>query len=282
MLTMEVDGGISMSRLRELASRIRALFSKSRLDQDLDEELRAHLEMLVEENVRRGMRVEEARNAARRSFGGVEQTKEAYRDQRGLPIIDSLARNLRYGVRMLRRHPGFTGVAVLTLALGIGANTAIFSVLNAVLLHSFPYKDPDKLVLLAEKRREMSMLALSFPDFVDWRSQNHVLTSAGAVRRWNPNLTGDGEPERLQAAMVTAEIFPTLGISPLLGRVFVDDEDRPGAARVVVLSHNFWQRRFGTDQNVVGSVLTLDQKTYTVIGVMPPRFEFKQIGRAHV
>jgi len=248
-----------MTRLREFASRIRALFSKSRLDQDLDEELRAHLEMLVEENVRRGMRVEDARSAARRSFGGIEQTKEAYRDQRGLPIIDSLARDLRYGLRMLRRHPGFTVVAVLTLTLGIGANTAIFSVLNAVLLHSFPYKDPDKLVLLAEKRREMNLLAFSFPDFVDWRSQNHVLESAGAVRRWNPNLTGDGEPERLQAAMVTAEIFPTLGIAPRLGRVFVDEEDRPGAERAVVLSYTFWQRRYGSDESVIGNIVTLDQ-----------------------
>jgi predicted permease len=261
-------------RLRELASRIRGLFSQNRLDRDLDEELSVHLEMLVEENVRRGMSLKEARYAARRSFGGIEQTKEAYRDQRGLPILDSLARDLRYGLRMLGRHPGFTVVAVLTLALGIGANTAIFSVLNAVLLHSFPYKDPDKLVLLAEKRREMSMLALSFPDFVDWRSQNHVLESAGAVRRWNPNLTGDGEPERLQAAMVTADVFPTLGIAPRLGRVFVDAEDRPGSERVIVLSYKFWQRRYGSDESVIGNILILDQQPYTIIGVMPPRFEF--------
>lgn len=263
-----------MSRLRELASRISGMFGRNRLDRDLDEELSVHLEMLVEENVRRGMSLTEARYAAQRSFGGVEQTKEAYRDQRGLPIMDSLARDLRYGLRMLRRHPGFTLVAVLTLALGIGANTAIFSVLNAVLLHSFPYKDPDKLVLLAENRREMTLLALSFPDFIDWRSQNHVLESAGAVRRWNPNLTAEGEPERLQAAMVTAEIFPTLGIAPRLGRVFVDEEDRPGAERVVVLSYNFWQRRYGFDESVIGKTLTLDQQPYTIIGVMPPRFEF--------
>jgi putative ABC transport system permease protein len=265
---------ITMSRLREFSSRIRGLFAKARLDEDLDEELRAHLEMLVEENLRRGMSPEEARNAARRSFGGVEQTKEAYRDQRGLPIIDSLARDVRYGFRMLRRNPGFGTVAVVTLALGIGANTAIFSVVNAVLLHSFPYRDADKLVLLAEKRREIGLIGLSYPDFVDWRSQNHVLESVGAVRRWNPNLTGEGEPERLQAAMVTAEIFPTLGISPHLGRVFIDDEDQPGAARVAILSYSFWQRRFGSDEQVIGRSLTLDQKPYTVIGVMPPRFEF--------
>src|SRR5712692_778369 len=253
-----------MGKLREIGSRMRGLFGKGRLDQDLDDELRAHLEMLVDENLRRGMTIEEARRAARLSFGGVEQTKEAYRDQRGLPVVDSVLRDLRYGFRMLRRHPGFTVVAVLTLALGIGANTAIFSVLNAVLLHSFPYKDPDKLVLLAEKRREMNLLAFSFPDFVDWRSQNHVLESAGAVRRWNPNLTGDGEPERLQAAMVTAEIFPTLEIAPRLGRVFVEEEDRPGAERVVVLSYNFWQRRYGSDESVIGNIITLDQQPYTI------------------
>ena len=263
-----------MSKLREFGSRIRGQFGNDRLDRDLDDELRAHLEMLVEENLRRGMNVREARRAARVAFGGIEQTKEAYRDQRGLPVVDSVLRDVRYAVRMLRRHPGFTAVAIVTLALGIGANTAIFSVVNAVLLHSFPYKDPNNLVLIAEKRREMNLLSLSYPDFVDWRSQNQVLESMGGVRRWNPNLTGAGEPERLQAAMVTSEIFLTLGIAPKLGRVFVDDEDRPGSARVIVLSYSFWQRRFGSDEKVLGAVLTLDEKAYTVIGVMPQRFEF--------
>jgi putative ABC transport system permease protein len=263
-----------MAWLRQLASRIRGLFGRTRLDQELDEELQAHLEMLIEENLRQGMSPETARNAARRSFGGLEQTKEAYRDRRGLPIIDSLARDVRYGLRMLRRYPGFTVVAVLTMALGIGANTAIFSIVNAVLLHSFPYKDPYKLVLLAEKRREMSLLALSYPDFVDWHSQNHVLESVGAVRRWNPNLTGGGEPVRLQAAMITAEIFPTLGIAPLVGRAFVAEDDRPGAERGVVLSYDFWKHRFGGDASIIGELLTLDQQPYTILGVMPQRFEF--------
>src|SRR5712692_6341683 len=249
-----------MGKLREIGSRMRGLFGKGRLDQDLDDELRAHLEMLVDENLRRGMTIEEARRAARLSFGGVEQTKEAYRDQRGLPVVDSVLRDLRYGFRMLRRYPGFTVVAVVTLALGIGANTAIFSVVNAVLLHSFPYKDPNKLVLLAEKRREMNLLALSYPDFVDWRSQNNVLESAGAVRRWNADLTGSGEPDRLQAAMVTAEIFPTLGIPPQFGRALVEDDDRTGAPRVAVLSYNFWQRRYGADEDVIGKTLILDQQ----------------------
>ncbi len=183
-----------MRMLREFGWRVRGLFGKSRLDTDLDSELQMHLEMLIEENLSRGMTVEEARRAALRSFGGFEQTKEAYRDQRGLPIIDSLVRDFRYGLRMLRRHPGFTAIAIFTLALGIGANTAIFSVVNAVLLHSFGYREPDKLVLLAEKRREMNLLALSFPDFVDWKSENHVLDSVGAVRRWNPNLPALASP----------------------------------------------------------------------------------------
>ena len=263
-----------MTKLRELASRIRGFFSKDSLDRDLDDELRAHLEMLVEENVSRGMTIEEARNAARRSFGGLEQTKEAYRHQRGLPVVDSLSRDFRYGLRMLRRYPGFTVVAVVTLALGIGANTAIFSVVNAALLHPFGYLEPDKLVLLAEKRREMNLIALSYPDFVDWKTQNQVFDSMGAVRRWNPNLTGAGEPERLQAAMVTVGIFPTLGIAPHIGRVFDETEDRPGGERVAVLSYNFWLRRFGGVPGVLGEYLTLDQQSYTIVGVMPPRFEF--------
>ena len=263
-----------MTWLREFATRIRGFFGRTRLDQELDEELQTHLEMLIEENLRQGMSPADAHKAARRSFGGLEQTKEAYRDRRGFPILDSLARDVRYGLRMLRRHPGFTVVAVLTMALGIGANTAIFSVVNAVLLHSFPYKDPNQLVLLAEKRRGMSLLALSYPDFVDLHSQNHVLESVGAVRRWNPNLSGGGEPSRLQAAMITAEIFPTLGIAPLVGRSFVAEEDRPGAERVVVLSYNFWQHRYGGDVSILGQLLILDQQPYTIVGVMPQRFEF--------
>jgi putative ABC transport system permease protein len=253
---------------------LRDLIRNPRVERELADELRFHIERQIEQNIAAGMSAEEARHAAVRLFGGAEQLKEECRDARGTRLMGDLVQDIRYALRMLRKNPGFTAVAVLTLALGIGVNTAIFSVVNAVLFHPFPYKDAERLALLCEQSEKRPFIALSVPDYYDWERENHTFESMGAVLRWTPTLTGSGEPEQLSAATVTAGIFKTLGMAPEIGRTFGPSEDRPGAQAVVVLSHKLWQRRFGSDPGIVGKGIALDGESYTVIGVMPPRFEF--------
>ncbi|HET9529080.1 MAG TPA: ABC transporter permease, partial [Blastocatellia bacterium] len=187
--------------------------------------------------------------------------------------MESLLNDVRYGTRMLLKKPAFTAIAVLALALGIGANSAIFSVVNSVLLQPLPYKEADRLVILWEKVPQMDT-SVAYLNFVDWREQNQVFESISAFRRDSFNLTGAGEPERLQGRMVSASFFGTLGVRPALGRDFTADEDRPGAERTVVLSHELWQRRFGGEESILGRQLTLNEQAYTVVGVMPQDFDF--------
>ena len=185
--------------------------------------------------------------------------------------METLWQDLKYGARQLLRSPGFTVVAVLTLALGIGANTAIFSVVNGVLLRPLPYPEPDRLVFLSEWSEQVPGMSISMANFNDWREMNTVFDSLFAYRRQNVILTGEGEPERLQMRQVSHGIFPTLGIKPILGRPFTPEEDKVGAERVVLLGEGFWLRRFGGDPGVVGKALVLDGESYTVIGVLPTR-----------
>jgi putative ABC transport system permease protein len=189
-------------------------------------------------------------------------------------MLTDLWQDLRFGARMLRTQPGFTLIAILTLALGIGANTAIFSIVNAVLLRPFPYQAPERLVILQERYTAVGF-SPSYPNFADWRTQNTVCSSMSAVRQNESfNLTGAGEPERLQGQRVSAEFFSTLGVQPLVGRDFLAEEDRAGATPAVILSYGLWQRRFGNDPGVVGKQLTLNNQSYTVVGVTPPDFHF--------
>ena len=268
-----------MSRLREFASRVRGLFWKSRLDPDLDEELRTHLDMLVEENLRRGMTVEEARRAARRSFGGVTQTKEAYRDQRGLPIVETLIQDIRYGARLLRKNPGFTAVALITLALCIGANTAIFSVVSGILLRPLPYPEPDRLVRFMQSysQKGLSPWNMSQMNFAAYREQSRSFEALAAMSiSGGANLTGVGEPERIQLIRATADFFKVFEVEPLLGRTFRPEEETPGKNAVCVLSYSFWQSRFGGDPDAVGTTLLLNDVATEVIGVMPEGFDFPE------
>ena len=196
-------------------------------------------------------------------------------NRRSIMIAD-LWQDLRFGARMLLKQPGFTLIAVLTLALGIGANTAIFSIVNAVLLRPFPYKEPGRLVILRERVSGGSGFSPSYPNFADWRAQNTVFDSmAAALGNQSFNLTGAGEPERLQGRIVSAEFFSTLGIKPLIGRDFLAEEDRPGATPAAILSYGFWRRRFGEDPSVIGKRLTLNNQNFTVVGVTPPNFQFE-------
>ncbi len=188
--------------------------------------------------------------------------------------MQTLWQDLRYGARMLLKQPSFTLIAVLTLALGIGANTAIFSVINGVLLRPLPYEQSDRLVLVNERSRQMDGMSISWPNYTDWRAQQRVFDGIAVYNRGNYNLTGTGEPEQLRAGQVTANLFSVLRVKPLVGRVFTADEDKPGGAPVVVLSYGLWQRRFGGDAGLVNRTLSLNDKSYTVIGVMPEGFKF--------
>ena len=264
-----------MRWIYKLPLRFRSLFRKDRAEQDLDEELRFHVEKLIEENVAQGMTPEEARYAALREFGGLEQLKEECRDSWGIRMINEFVQDIRYGLRQLRRNPGFTLVAVLTLALGIGANTAIFTVVDAVLLEPLPYKDPQRLVLVRERvpRILPEPVALPAPDVVTLERESHSFSAVGAFQNQQRDLTGGGAPERINVARVTANLFPLLGVRPLLGRLFTQQEDEPDR-HVVLLSYNLWQERFGGDKQILGKTVALDRKSHVVVGVMPPDFSF--------
>ncbi|MEJ7617875.1 MAG: ABC transporter permease, partial [Pyrinomonadaceae bacterium] len=182
--------------------------------------------------------------------------------------------DVRYAVRMLVKNPATTVVAIIALALGIGANTAIFSVVNAVLLSPLPYQDPDRLVRLSEDSPQVPEMSISYPNFLDWREQNKVFTGIAATQFRSLNLIGDGEPERLAGRAVSAEFFDVLGVRPAMGRSFTPEEDRPGANRVCIISHGLWQRRFGSDQKIIGRELNLSGEPYNVIGVLSASYRF--------
>ncbi len=261
--------------LRKQFHRLRASLRRGKIEREMDAEMRLHLEMETAENVRRGMSEEEARLAAQRSFGGVERVKEAYRDVSRIRWIEEFWQDAWYGARMLLKQPGFTIVAVLTLALGIGANSAIFSVVNAVLLRPLPYRDPDRIVMVGhyQPNGERWFAGAVGADFLGWRDQAQVFEQIAAYTFDTVDLTGN-EPERLTAGFVSASLFATLGVEPAVGRTFTPAEDDAGGVPVVILSHGLWQRRFGGDPQVIGRMLTLAGESRTVIGIMPPGFQF--------
>jgi putative ABC transport system permease protein len=246
------------------------------VERELDDELRFHLERQIEVNVGMGMSREEARTAALRSFGGVEQTREACRDERGVRLIEDLGSDLHYGLRVLRSSPGFTAVAVATLALGVGASTAVFSVVNGVLLRRLPFPGSEQIVTLWNTYPKLGSEKeeVSPPDFCDWRAQNHSFNQLAAYERFFYVLTGDPAPVRLRASRVSGDFFAAMGVKPLLGRPLLPADDHEGAQHVVVLSHRLWASRFGADPSVVGRTVTLTGIPHTVVGVMPAGFEF--------
>jgi predicted permease len=253
---------------------LRALLQKQRLEAEMDQEIQAHIEMRTQENLAAGMTPGEARSAALRQFGWTESIKESCRDQWGIRWLEQLAQDVRFGVRMLYKSPGFTAVTVLTLALGVGANTAIFSVVDAVLLHPLAYPDSGGLVSLCERGPDWSGGSISYPNFVDWKTQQSVFERFGVYTGNNSTLTDAGEPVRLAGALMSAEVFAALRTRPEIGSVFREDEDKPGAAPVVVISHALWQNRFGRDAGIVSKTIRLNGKPYSVLGVMPAGFEF--------
>jgi putative ABC transport system permease protein len=263
-----------MSWLRMLAARLKGTWRRPEIERELGEELRAHLEMLVEENMRRGMPADEARRQAKLELGNLSRIREDYRDQARVPFLEVLLQDLRYGLRMLRKSPAFAAVAIATLALGIGANAAIFSVVNGVLLRPLPYDDPSRLVYVISSapERGFTNYATSPPDFRTLRERNHTLSNLSALYTSSFNLTGVPQPEKLSGEVVSAEYFTTLGVKPMIGRGFLPNEEKWGEHHVVVVSEGFWRSHLNADANINGKTLSLHGETYNVVGVMPASF----------
>lgn len=256
--------------LGRLWRRLRALVRRGEMEQELEEELRYHLEREVEQNISAGMSPEEARYAARRSFGGVEQSKEECRDARGLGLIDDLWQDVRYGVRMLIKRPGFTIIAVATLALGIGANTAIFSLINATLWQELPVSEPESLVYVFSGNPSNPYSNASYPDYVEFRDQNQVFDGLAAWGGISASINSNDQTDLVVGAIVSGNFFDLIGVRATLGRALTSEDDRtPGAHPVVVISHGLWQRRFGGNAGVVGQQISLNGQSFTIIGVLP-------------
>ncbi|MEX2260660.1 MAG: ABC transporter permease [Bryobacteraceae bacterium] len=268
-----------MDTLRELLARLRSFFRKQARDEDLDQELSAHLDFAIEDNIRRGMAPEEARRRALVSIGGIERAKEEHRDSRGLPALDTIVRDLRYAVRTLRRDAGLATFAVLIVGLGVGASSTVFSVVDALLLRPLPFDDPGRLVWIANGQSEnLSAQTVQVANLLELREHSQ---SFSVVAGYSPfygagdiRLTGTGEPERLTGVPVTEDFFRLVGIQPQLGRFFTAEECRWNAPKAVVLSHGFWQRRFAADRGIVGRSIILDGAPATLVGVLPASFDF--------
>src|SRR5215467_14099873 len=270
-----------MRMWQELTFIIRRLIHRRRAERELDEEIRAHLEMEVERNVAEGMSPEDARLAARRSFGSVALSKEDSRAMWGFWSLEILWQDLRYGVRMLLKNPGLTTIAVITLSLGVGANTAIFTLLDKVLIRTLPVERPDQLVTFVEDAGGAPAI-FSYPLYAELRDRNDVLSGVVAYDQKPFSLSDGSQSERVVGQIVSGNYFATLGVRPALGRFFLPEEDRtPGTHPVIVISHGLWRRRFGADPAVIGKTLTLNAYRYTVVGVAPSEFTGTTRGTAN-
>ncbi|HZU25287.1 MAG TPA: ABC transporter permease [Bryobacteraceae bacterium] len=263
--------------IADLLFRVRALFRRGAVEAEMEDELRFHRERQLAKLVNSGMSAAEARRRVQMDFGGLDQVREECRDARGARLIEIAAQDLRYGFRVLRKSPGFTVVALLTLAIGIGANTAIFSVLYGVLLRPLPYSDASRLIVMNETTPKVGLVSVSIPNFLDWRAQSHSFAGMAAVNDVGFNLSGlNGPPENVTGEAVSPNFLSLLGAHPFLGRDFYPAEEKPGAAPVVLLSYQLWQSHFGADRNVMGRTVTLDGRAFTIIGVLPPEFRWLQ------
>jgi len=263
--------------MTKLLFRLRALFRRKSMETSLDEEVQGHLRMAAQEHMEQGESAERARAAALREFGNVGLVEEVTRDMWGWSWLETLLQDLRYGLRMLGKNPSFSAVAVLTLALGIGANTAVFSLVNTILLRPLPYRNPSELVVVSETVPQMGgdlEVGMAAGEYLDYRDRNRSFVETGAYEDAGFNLTGEGNPLRINAAAVTASVFQLLGVPPRLGHVFTAEEERNGGAAVAVLSYSLWQRHYGGDAGILGKTIKLDEKPHLVLGVMPPSFHF--------
>ncbi|HEY6350349.1 MAG TPA: ABC transporter permease [Candidatus Angelobacter sp.] len=258
-----------MAWLRSFAS---PLFRRSPIEGEMEEELRAHIQHRADDLERSGLPRKEAERQARIEFGGYQKFKEECREALGTRLSQTFVQDVRYGLRMLRKSPGFTSVAVLTLALGIGANTAIFSVVYGVLLRSLPYKDPARLVVLQETTPMVGTVSVSYPNFLDWRAQSHTFSQLSVVQDVAFNLAGVSQPESISGHAVSPNFLSMMGVRPFLGRDFDSSEEKPGTPPVVLLSYRLWQSHLGGDRNAIGRTITLDDRSFTIVGVLPPDY----------
>ena len=261
--------------LRVIAFRLRALFFMDRVDAEFQAELSTHLDLLTDEYIRSGHSPEEARRLAHLRLGGATQLRESHRDGQGIPFLETVVQDLRYTVRMLRAKPVFTAVAVITLALGIGANTAIFSVVNAAFLRPLPYPESDRLYVVRRVGNRFGGASLSMPMYIAWQKQQGLFEHLALFRWTGPaTLTSSGEAERINTAGATTDFFAALGVHPLLGRDFRPEEGQVGGSNVVLLSERMWRNRFHSDPNILGTNVVVNEQPFTVIGVLPRNFDF--------
>jgi predicted permease len=254
------------------------LFKKEKTERQLDSELRFHVEQLAEDYVDRGMDPDQALRRARIEFGGMEGVKEDCRESRWVHMLDTFLQDTRYSLRLMRKNPGFTLIAMLTLTLGIGANTAIFSVVNGVLLNPLPFPEPGQLVALHESKVNFERGSISYPNFRDWQKDNHTFSAMAISRGYAFSLTGLGDAEQVQGELISSDFFPLLGVSPVIGRQLAPGEDEIGAAPVVLISQGLWQEKFASARGVLGKAITLDGRRYSVIGVIPASFDLAMPG----
>jgi len=269
-----------MRKLRAWLFRLQGLFIKDARERDFADELESHLQMHIDDNIRAGMSPQEARRVAVMKLGGVEQTKEAYRDRATIPFLESVVQDLRFTFRQLRKNPAFTVTATAMVALGIGASVAIFAFVDAALIKPLPYQNPSRLLYVTETTPDIPRAALSYPDYVDWKKLNTTFDSLDVYNQRGYVLTTSAGMELVGGARVTAGFFRTLGVGPLLGRDFHVGEDSPEAARTVMLSYASWQKRFGGKQEIVGQSITIDETPYIIIGVLPQNFHFAPVETA--
>lgn len=262
-----------MSTLRAFLYRTFGLFRPSPADADFAAELESHIAMHTADNVRLGLTPEEARRTALIRLGGAEQARQVYRERSRLPFLETLAQDVAYGLRVLRKNPSFALITIFTLALGIGANTALFSIVNSVLLHPLPYPHPDELVAVHESKANFDQGSISYPNFRDWQRNNKTLAALAISHQRRFTLTGTGDAERVPGDYVSSDFFSILGVRPVLGRIFAPGEDEIGRSPLALISAGFWARKFASRADILGQTITLDGRNFTIIGVVPEDFD---------
>jgi predicted permease len=269
-----------MRFLRAWLLRFKGVFQKAARERELADELESHLQLHIDDNLRAGMSFQEARRVAVMKLGGVDSTKEAYRDRSTIPLLENLVQDLRFTFRQLRKNPAFTVTATVMVALGIGASVAIFAFVDAALIKPLPYKDPAHLLFVTETTPEIPQASISYPDYLDWKKLNKVFDSLDVYNQRGYIVNTVDSVENVTGARVSDGFFRTLGIAPLLGRDFYTGEDLPAAPNTLILSYASWQKRFGGKQEIIGQSITLDETPFVIVGVLPQNFHFAPVENA--